>query len=91
MHPDSTIATDATTLTEETVSQLDGRALAAVDHYDITDVPPQILHMLQAESIMTRQELADALLAAEPSRRTLATVMLLESISDGMKQAMKNT
>jgi hypothetical protein len=76
-------------LTDETIAQLSNRELTAVDHCDITDIQAPVLHMLRVESIMTRQDLAEALLSAEPQRRTLATVMLMEGIRDDMKEAVK--
>ncbi len=45
--------------------------------------------MLRVESIMTRQDLAEALLNAEHQRRTLVTVMLMEDIRSDMKAAVK--
>ncbi len=65
---------------EASLSQLDELEQSVVDVCDITDIQPPILRMLDVDIVLTRQDLVDALTRAEPTRRRLASIMLLETI-----------
>lgn len=65
--------------TAEALAQLDDLEQTAVDMCDITDVPEPVLRVLGADIVMTRVDLINAFLAADPGKRRHATVMLIET------------